>query len=110
VTQGLQDPAHEAAGVFGLDERKPHADARALHGEHPLDASLSEWSSNQLLYDKPYFFTTEQLSMEPFRRRQPIASLRRLELHYVPTHASWLNMVEIEIGLMRGQCLSRRIG
>src|SRR3954451_17645308 len=24
-------------------------------------------------------------------------------------HASWLNMVEIEIGVMKGQCLDRRI-
>src|ERR1700716_3003272 len=35
--------------------------------------------------------------------------LRRLELHYTPKHASWLNMVEIEIGVLRGQCLGRRI-
>ena len=35
--------------------------------------------------------------------------LRRLEFHYVPKHASWLNMVEIEIGVLRGQCLDRRI-
>ncbi|MBB3397558.1 IS630 family transposase [Rhizobium sp. BK060] len=35
--------------------------------------------------------------------------LRRLELHYTPKHASWLNMVEIEIGVLRGQCLDRRI-
>jgi transposase len=35
--------------------------------------------------------------------------LRRLEFHYVPKHASWLNMVEIEIGVLRGQCLNRRI-
>ena len=35
--------------------------------------------------------------------------LRRLEFHYVPKHASWLNMVEIEIGVLRSQCLSRRI-
>src|SRR5258706_7180856 len=34
---------------------------------------------------------------------------RRLELHYTPKHASWLNMVEIEIGVLRGQCLDRRI-
>ncbi|MBV8093477.1 MAG: IS630 family transposase, partial [Acetobacteraceae bacterium] len=27
-----------------------------------------------------------------------------------PKHASWLNMVEIEIGVLRGQCLDRRIG
>ena len=36
--------------------------------------------------------------------------LQRLEFHYTPKHASWLNMVEIEIGVLRGQCLNRRIG
>jgi hypothetical protein len=35
--------------------------------------------------------------------------LRRLEFHYVPKHASWLNIVDIEIGMLRGQCLDRRI-
>ncbi len=35
--------------------------------------------------------------------------MRRLEFHYTPKHASWLNMVEIEIGVLRGQCLDRRI-
>ncbi|MFM5068533.1 IS630 family transposase [Aeromonas veronii] len=33
--------------------------------------------------------------------------LRRLEFHYTPKHASWLNMVEIEIGNMNQQCLVR---
>ena len=36
--------------------------------------------------------------------------LQRLKFHYTPKHASWLNMVEIEIGVLRGQCLDRRIG
>ncbi len=36
--------------------------------------------------------------------------LQRLEFHYTPKHASWLNMVDIEIGVLRGQCLNRRIG
>jgi len=35
--------------------------------------------------------------------------LRRLEFHYTPKHASWLNMVEIEIGVLASQCLDRRI-
>ena len=35
--------------------------------------------------------------------------LRRLEFHFTPKHASWLNMVEIEIGVLRRQCLDRRI-
>ena len=33
--------------------------------------------------------------------------LRRLEFHFVPKHASWLNMVEI--GVLVKQCLDRRI-
>ena len=28
---------------------------------------------------------------------------------YTPKHASWLNMLEIEIGVLRTQCLNRRI-
>ena len=36
--------------------------------------------------------------------------LQRLEFYYTPKHASWLNMVEIEIGVLRAQCLDRRIG
>ena len=35
--------------------------------------------------------------------------LRRLEFHYVPKHASWLNMVEIEISVLASRCLDRRI-
>ena len=33
----------------------------------------------------------------------------RLDIHYTPKHGSWLNMAEIEIGAMVGQCLDRRI-
>jgi len=35
--------------------------------------------------------------------------LRKIEFHYTPKHASWLNMVEIEIGVLKSQCLVRRI-
>jgi len=35
--------------------------------------------------------------------------LRRLDFHYTPKHASWLNMVEIEISVMMEQCLHGRI-
>ena len=30
--------------------------------------------------------------------------LERVEFHYTPKHGSWLNMAEIEIGVMTGQC------
>ena len=35
--------------------------------------------------------------------------LRRIEFHYTPKHASWLNMAEIEIGILERQCLGRRL-
>ena len=47
---------------------------------------------------------------ETFSAPEAHRILRRLEFHYTPKHASWLNMVEIEIGVLRGQCLHRRIG
>ena len=35
--------------------------------------------------------------------------LRRVVFHYTPKHASWLNMAEIEIGILERQCLNRRL-
>lgn len=35
--------------------------------------------------------------------------LRRVVFHYTPKHASWLNMAEIEIGVLDRQCLNRRL-
>ena len=34
---------------------------------------------------------------------------RRLEFHYTPKHASWLNMAECELSVLVRQCLGRRI-
>jgi hypothetical protein len=34
---------------------------------------------------------------------------RRLEFHYTPKHASWLNMAECELSVLGRQCLNRRI-
>jgi hypothetical protein len=35
--------------------------------------------------------------------------LRRVVFHHTPKHASWLNMAEIEIGILDRQCLKRRL-
>jgi hypothetical protein len=35
---------------------------------------------------------------------------RKLEFHYTPKKASWLNMAEVEISALSKQCLARRIG
>jgi hypothetical protein len=43
----------------------------------------------------------------------PPAEARRLidklEIHYTPKHGSWLNIAEIELGILSRQCLARRI-
>ena len=33
----------------------------------------------------------------------------RFEVHYTPKHGSWLDMAEIELGVLSRQCLARRI-
>ena len=35
--------------------------------------------------------------------------LGKIEFHYSPPHASWLNVAEIEIGIMDAECTRRRI-
>lgn len=34
--------------------------------------------------------------------------LKRFEFHYTPKHASWLNVAELEIGILERQCLKGR--
>ena len=73
-----------------VDEDYPHKDRIVLvmdnlNTHHPVS-----------LYD----------AFEPAEARR-IAE--RLEIHYTPKHGSWLDMAEIEIGVMARQCLDRRI-
>jgi hypothetical protein len=35
---------------------------------------------------------------------------RKLEFHYTPKHGSWLNAAEVELAVLAGQCLDRRLG
>lgn len=47
---------------------------------------------------------------EAFPPERARALCERFEFHYTPKHGSWLNMAEIEIGLLARTCLDRRIG
>jgi hypothetical protein len=46
---------------------------------------------------------------EAFAPEKARALCERFEMHYTPKHGSWLNMAEIEIGLLARTCLNRRI-
>ena len=46
---------------------------------------------------------------ETFPANEARRLAERLDIHYTPKHGSWLNMAEIELSVLKGQCLDRRI-
>jgi hypothetical protein len=46
---------------------------------------------------------------EAFEAAEARRLAKRLEIHYTPKHGSWLNIAEIELRVLSGQCLDRRI-
>lgn len=46
---------------------------------------------------------------EAFPPEEARSLLERLEIHPTPKHGSWLNIAEIELRVLMGQCLNRRI-
>ena len=46
---------------------------------------------------------------ETFQPEEARRLVERLDIHYTPKHGSWLNMAEIELSALKGQCLDRRI-
>ena len=73
-----------------IDERYPHADKVVV------------------VLDNLNTHTPAAL-YEAFPPAEAKRILDRLEFHYTPKHGSWLNMVEIEIGVLGEQCLADRI-
>jgi DDE superfamily endonuclease len=47
---------------------------------------------------------------ETFEPEEAWRIREKIEIHYTPKHGSWLNMAEIELAVLNGQCLDRRIG
>jgi hypothetical protein len=52
----------------------------------------------------------EKAFYEAFSEDEAKQILKKIEFHYTPKHASWLNAAEIEIGVMDEECTDRRIG
>jgi len=46
---------------------------------------------------------------ETFKPDEARRLAERLDIHFTPKHGSWLNMAEIELSVLKGQCLDRRI-
>jgi DDE superfamily endonuclease len=75
---------------------------RELVDEHYPDAERIRVVLDNLSTHKP------SALYERFEPAEARRILSRLEFYFTPKHASWLNMVEIEIGVMVSQCLARR--
>ena len=52
----------------------------------------------------------EKSFYEAFSEDETKQILEKIEFHYTPKHASWLNAAEIEINVMDSECTGRRIG
>lgn len=52
----------------------------------------------------------EKAFYETFSKDEAERILSRIEFHYTPKHASWLNIAEIEINVMDIECTGKRIG
>jgi len=47
---------------------------------------------------------------EAFEPAEAHRIARKLQIHYTPRNGSWLNVAEVELGVLSEQCLRRRIG
>jgi hypothetical protein len=52
----------------------------------------------------------EKSFYETFSEEEAEKIIEKIEFHYTPKHASWLNAAEIEISVMDEECTDRRIG
>ena len=76
---------------------------RALVDEHFPDADVV-----RIVLDNLNTHTPAAL-YETFPPEEARRIVSKLEFHYTPTHGSWLNMAEIENGVLSRQCLERRL-
>jgi hypothetical protein len=76
--------------------------------QHLVDVSYPNAEKIVLMQDN---LNTHKLASldEAFPPEEARRLIDTLEVHYTPKHGRWLNMAEIELGVLRGQCLDRRI-
>lgn len=100
---------------------EPHAGQRHVSVTQRRTAQDFAWFMKELI-DGPYAATkairlvTDNLNTHGpasfYATFDPATARRltqRIEWHYTPKHGSWLNMAEIEIGILKRQCLKRRL-
>ena len=73
-----------------------------------LDVRYPDAIKVRLVMDNLNTHNTASL-YEAFAPAEARRLAEQLEIHYTPKHGSWLNIAEIELSVLKGQCLDRRI-
>ena len=73
-----------------------------------LDERYSSATKVRLVMDNLNTHNVASL-YETFEPKEARRLAERLDIHYTPKHGSWLNMAEIELSVLQGQCLDCRI-
>jgi hypothetical protein len=80
----------------------------AIQMKEMLDIRYPEAKKVVLVMDNLNTHSTASF-YEAFLPEEARRLTERLEIHYTPKHGSWLNIAEIELSVLQGQCLNRRI-
>lgn len=75
---------------------------------HLVDVAYPDADTVVLVTDNLNTHSTACL-YEAFEPEEAQRIAKRIEWHYTPEHASWLNMAEIELSVLSRQCIARRI-
>jgi hypothetical protein len=92
---------------ISVTERRTKADW-AKQIKQLLDVHYPDAQKVTLVMDNLNTHTGASL-YEVFQPSEARRLLDRLQIHYTPKHGSWLNMAEIELGVLTRQCTDRRI-
>ena len=80
----------------------------AMQIKEMLDERYYNATKVRLIMDNLNTHNTASL-YEAFEPKEARRLAERLDIHYTPKHGSWLNVAEIELSVLKGQCLDRRI-
>jgi DDE superfamily endonuclease len=102
----LNEPLRGWREVVVADQRTAIDFAHVI--KHLVDVHYPHAERIVLVMDNLNTHTPGSL-YEAFEPTEARRLMDKLEIHYTPKHASWLNMAETELSVLTGQCLDRRI-
>lgn len=102
----LGEPKAGKRHMLVTQRRTKHDWAKAIR--YLLDELYPAATQIDLVYDNLNTHSVNTL-IEIFGKAEADRLAARLVLHPTPLHASWVNLAELELSVMTGQCLDRRI-